>query len=682
MPTIMCDSETSKFPTDCELKKYENKICRLVCSSLNGNFSLNYSSKVNDSHICTYKTSSKIYFRLNRPQILERSLDLLSISKFSIATFNSTKILISDVNGFDVGPPKITLYDFNREIEMEFYFVDFKFYLNQILIDSCNGLNASFETIFQLFRSSILKLGFYDVRFPTKTCQHLFDKNSILSIDFNSMINTFYKVNVLKFDRLENSSIKSMIQKLSIYDMEKIDIDSSLLNNRVFENIKSLTIGGEVISIELGLLKSFKSLRSIYFQAHYIRRLFHRGIDWIQDLNCDLSVDLTTANKSLSDKYITLNLAIAMKSNNYNPVLSSTSSELFPNEDFCLYEKFPFRQLIILFFTKLNMNNSCTYKWLTQYYYYYRLFLPDSRINSNLSNIWPKLIEECNFKQRYLLKFNKIVSIKYISCFIRRLDYCKKSNFSISTLEPVETFSDFRERLNLAKFALLILTPVICFLGIVSNLLIIYTVSYKPNEKDLKERQYKYMRLNSASNTLILLIASMNMINECDYVFFCSNVRRSLVSQYFKIVFAEYFMNLLRLVSNFTYVGFAINRLSLIGKNHAKIILSISNMSVKKFFLIILIPSSLLPIVKIFRFRINTLDPEEVYPIPFGYIFTNHDNAKLFSYFSFNFFYDFVNSFAFWILNLIIDIVLVIKLKSAIDQKAENKTNKSNECKK
>lgn len=401
--TIMSDSETSKFPTDCELKKFENKICRLVCSSLNGNFSLNYSSKVNDSHICTYKTSSKIYFRLNRPHILERSLDLLSISKFSIATFNSTKILISDVYGFDVGPPKITLYDLNREIEMEFYFVDFKFYLNQILIDSCNGLNASFETVFQSFRSSIFKLGFYDVRYPTKICPLLFNKNSILSIDFNSVINTFYKVNVLKFYRLENSSIKSMIQKLSIYDMEKIDIDSSLLNDRVFENIKSLTIGGEVISIELGLFKSFKSLTSIFFQAHYIRRLFHRGIDWIQDLNCDLSVDLTTANKSLnlSDKYITLNLVINMKSKNYNPVLLVTSSELFPNEDFCLYENFPFRQLVILFFTKLNINNSCTYKWLTQYYYYYRLFLSDSRINSNLSNIWPKLIEECNFKQRY-----------------------------------------------------------------------------------------------------------------------------------------------------------------------------------------------------------------------------------------------------------------------------------------
>jgi hypothetical protein len=170
MPTIMCDSETSKFPTDCELKKSDNKICRLVCSSLNGNFSLNYSNKVNYSHICTYKTSSKIYFRLNRPQILERSLDLLSISKFSIATFNSTKILISDVNGFGVGPPKINLYDFNREIEMEFYFSDFKFYLNQMPIDSCNGLNASFETIFQSFRSSILKIGFYDVRYPVKTC--------------------------------------------------------------------------------------------------------------------------------------------------------------------------------------------------------------------------------------------------------------------------------------------------------------------------------------------------------------------------------------------------------------------------------------------------------------------------------------------------------------------------------
>ena len=221
--------------------------------------------------------------------------------------------------------------------------------------------------------------------------------------------------------------------------------------------------------------------------------------------------------------------------------------------------------------------------------------------------------------------------------------------------------------------------PIVCLLGIVSNSLVIYTVSHKSNQKDLKENQYKYMRLNAIFNILILVIQSLILISECrDYnSLFCSSIRFWQFSQYFKIIFGEYFLNVFRLAANLTYIQFALNRLSLIGKDHGKIVTDASKLKMKQYICRIVIPCLVLPVVKVFRYFPNSYRIALDYPIPIAYYsqFINH--SWIFVYMSFNVLFDFLNNFVFLVVNLIIDVNLAIRMKQTIDEKEKNKANSS-----
>ena len=225
--------------------------------------------------------------------------------------------------------------------------------------------------------------------------------------------------------------------------------------------------------------------------------------------------------------------------------------------------------------------------------------------------------------------------------------------------------------------------PFVCLLGIVSNSLVIYTVSRKSNEKQFKENQYKYMRLNAIFNILILVIEPFTLISECrDYnSLFCSPIRYWQFSQYFKIIFGEYFSNVFRLAANFTYVQFALNRLSLIGKDHGKLVTNAAKLKMRQYIWRIIIPCLILPVIKIFRYFPNSYRISADYPIPIGYYFKYFSKALMFVYMSFNITFDILNSFVFLLVNFIIDVSLAIRMKQTIEEKKKNKSNITNDSK-
>ena len=188
------------------------------------------------------------------------------------------------------------------------------------------------------------------------------------------------------------------------------------------------------------------------------------------------------------------------------------------------------------------------------------------------------------------------------------------------------------------------------------------------------------MRLNAIFNILILIIEPLTLISECrDYnSLFCSSIRFWQFSQFFKIIFGEYFSNVFRLAANFTYVQFALNRLSLIGKDHGKLVTNASKLKVKQYIGRIIIPCFVLPAVKIFRYFPNSYRIEAEYPIPIGYYFKYLSSSLMFVYMSFNILFDILNYVAFLLVNFIIDVNLAIKLKRTLDEKKKNKTTSQN----
>ena len=235
------------------------------------------------------------------------------------------------------------------------------------------------------------------------------------------------------------------------------------------------------------------------------------------------------------------------------------------------------------------------------------------------------------------------------------------------------------------QFIILVVGPFVCLFGILTNVLIIYTISYKENKKHFKENQYKYMRLNAFFNIFILVIEPITLISEChnyDLGIFCSQIRTSMFAQYFKIIFGEYVSNVFRLSANFSYVIFALNRLSLIGREHGKLVTKASKVTLKEFFLRFLTPCLLLPVVKVFRFFPNRIKPDLDYPVSIDNYFYEIKTTLTFFFLSFYLLYDFINYMLFLIINFIVDICLAVQMKQTISEKEEKNLGSNSSLKK
>jgi hypothetical protein len=167
------------------------------------------------------------------------------------------------------------------------------------------------------------------------------------------MLKSFYKTNLLTFTNETHASQNSTIQILQLIHIENINIDSSLLDNRVFRNLNRLDIIGSIDRIQVDLFKAFLQIRSIGLKMIHVREFFHRnGIEWIKCINVvafDM-VDLDSAESNRSALRLIRRNAILIE---VKALFSYDENRLsfekrFPDEEFCLYQEFPFRQLIVL----------------------------------------------------------------------------------------------------------------------------------------------------------------------------------------------------------------------------------------------------------------------------------------------------------------------------------------------
>lgn len=345
------------------------------------------------------------------------------------------------------------------------------------------------------------------------------------------------------------------------------------------------------------------------------------------------------------------------------------------DEDFCLFKDFPFNQLILfnIYIEKMVKSNlSCTTLWLTQYYPVYYQLLDANYVRDEISTS----LEMINSRSRKSCDFNN------------RLEKCNKTGFVRKQSNSFNSSFGF-DLIVISQFLLILFTPLICLFGIVTNILVILVVVKKQNRKELKEKQYSYMAINSASNIIVCFIEVISLMGECQYPFgiFCSTIRRVFV-QYLKIILVETVSSCFRLISNFSFLAFSVNRLSLVGKNKG-LVEFFSQLSIVKFMIVSVLISSEFSIVKRFRFRLNLVDPIENYPLIFyrNILDVRRDEHKT-SYtliFVFGAIYDFVNYVVFTLVNIIVDFVLLYKLKKVLREKEEKRivlmANSSEEAK-
>ena len=699
--------------------RFEEKLINsdlLVCNSLKKSFEM----KVDEYNKCknNHTFFNQIYFKPSSPEILDNSHNLSSISNFLVKIVNINNpdkskhsiyipLTYSNLKGFDLNT-SFSIDDsyLNQTYFLNYYFEisnsNLQFFLNNKLQVSCDDyLKWNLTQPRSLLQIKSSGIGLNNVKFSkTPICPLYFINANVNSFSLSYQINTFYKKNYLSFSTFNSSDIDLFnvnIGSLSTYYSEKINIDSnSFLNKYVFQNITMLYLYGEINSIDKDILKSFKQLEIIFFESTFFGKLSRKGIEWISSINFDLNVNLT--NRTELDLNVNQTKVIELREG----ILSNDKKVImiFKNEDFCLFKDFHFNQLIIfrindlkdlkyiLMYTKqlIRPKYTCTIQWILQYHHLYAKY-------RNLA-IYSLVYSD------FLTSNRENISFKFEKCdFEKMIDNCNRTKFQTGNNEW--TMYDTKETIIVIEFILIILLPIICFIGLLFNIIIIYTLSIKDNKKDLKTVQYSYLKMVSFSNIMVLIISMLSPLYECqsfqksydetiqDEGIYCSPYHKLIFVQYYKIIFAEFLCSVFKLLSNFGYIGFSICRLSMIGKEQTNLTKSFSKIPIVYYIIASTILSVGLSVVKIFKYEVNTFNPEKDYPTPLDrkYILDQLEN---------DIFYldlkkkvrliqviygvsDLISLFLFIPINFILDIVLIVKIKKALSEKINFDVKKEKE---
>ena len=653
------------LPNECRLENLKSKskinsIIQLDCKTLKPNYDYAiYNEAKNKSCELKSKRLEKFTIHLSNEKgekelIEDHLIDLFRIFEYESAA--QYEIRIENVKGFRLNSSS------SIQVELDMYFseTNFDFYdLNGTLIRSCeqffeSGTNGFFS------ENEFARLVFWDVSYRTPICPFVFNYSIVFSLEVNFLVKSYFKWNQMEFEVVEAEKEPTWeIFELSLHNSYRLDLDSRLLDEQMFKEIGSLEIGGSVNSVEAGVFKNMKNLKKIRLPADYFIDLSRRqGIEWIKDLNSRVKVDINNPIPGTTKSKQLLMFVVYLEVLREN--LLDRRFQMAYDEDLCLFKEFPFDQFIVVWFNHPQDEEapylkqpSCATLWLSQYYMQFAAFkavYSESDINAlNRSDF-----ASCDFKNRFKL--------------------CKKENFVSSENKPTDfTPLDF---MIVSEFTLIIFSRLISLIGIILSVLAIIVLV---KGKGSKENQYHYMVIYSVSNIFIFIVQITSLLNECQFPFgiFCSGVYRSLPAQYFKIIAVEYFIAFFRLLSNLIYVAYALNRLSLVGKEHNPVTKFISELDIRIYLGVSILISGGLTVVKAFRFEVS--DDVLLY-VPSLFTIKNIvktwvdtwiDEPGYKALFILNVIYDFINYIVFTLVNLAIDLSLIFKFRKVLNEKLE-----------
>lgn len=591
-----------------------------------------------------------------RKQIINNSSfgSLFLLGSYFEKLKNKFRFRLLNVNGFDIDS-RIFLNKTKRVI----IFTKFNVFKQNKLVRDCRGFAESNSFIFQTDNSvnNWPELWIIKQKNDKPICS-LFFRNAKLSLlAFQFIINSFYMKNLVTFiDSPLNRPLNVSIEHFELTIGYGLDINSRLLNPVIFANIYEFTFFTHLNSIDSKVFKPFRELRLIYFNPIYLGQLIRKqGIEWIKSINSGINFDLsnTTEIEAYSNRIAWINLQFT------RVFLLNSKTHFVYDHDFCLFADFPFQQLVFFVFTEYyqkifnskstKYSLSCAELWLFKYYQQIGEFVYDD------------------------YEIRKLDASNFTSCqFESRLKLCNKTQFRHQKRNKLSSF-DF---MLIFELVLIFLAPCLGLYGVFTNLSTIYVIRHKNNLKTTNEKHYMFMCIHCAFNAIICVIQVESLVNECQYPFglFCSKLRRIVGIQYLKIILGEFTNSCCRLLANFSYLGFSLCRLTLIGKDHSKFLVFINDLSIKKYMIFCLVVSAGLSVCKTLQFDINLDMPEYAFPLPFsqntkrfvslfksGYICVTAINAI----------YDLFNYLIFVLIFMFVDIVLIKKLNRVLREKEE-----------
>lgn len=652
----------------------------LDTSSWNGNQTV-----MNSCVIYNY-TMNSLHMKFPRTQnhILGKNFNFSDYFSFVILYTGQHNLRFSNLKGFQLDSDIRSAYDWRMldpywvGLFFDLIFVRFNFYSGSKLIKSCADIDENKTMIDSFFQIPHLeKLSIKICHFPRPLCPLVFKNVKIYLLRIVGWIDNFYKRNFLRFtpllNELQEKQLNSRIYDMDIIRVENVFFDSTVLPPVVYKDLKTLKIYGSVRGFEESLLKHFPKLALFRLELPYYRKIVHaQGIAWIRSYNFNLTIDPNNLTQ-VSDNRDKLKLLAV----SFEPYIYLADG--FPDSDFCLYAKFPFEQLVVLRFDFVGVHfesliepfsydpddkqirfrqSTCLFHWLSKYFY----VLKSASNSSYLSYLKPK--------------FDKI---KTECDFERRLQVCNKTQFKPERMGWDK--HDWKKLVNIVLLLIDVSIHPISLFGILTNSIIIYMIVSKKNDDIFKGfRQYTYLAAISVFNIAIQVIQIISWIGQCSQTIdlFCPITRKFVAVQFFRIIFKEFFIVHLRFMCNFSYVAFALNRISLIGQNHTKLVEFMTRVNIRNFFIVTTIISALFSLVKGFQLKVNYGRSDELYPTSFEQDFRMRPfDSAIGTLFIANFISDFLNYFFFLGFNLGIDVYMLVRLRNTLNEKVNRFADKT-----
>lgn len=462
-----------------------------------------------------------------------------------------------------------------------------------------------------------------------------------------------------------NFKLNSSITYISLLDCYNIQLSKQQIDLDTLLKVNRIHLSGSFSKFDEDLFNGFKLIARIYLSLNNYRELIHSTSDnnkWMKSMNSESFMDLSRF-KSGSNypnrtqfKFIKdwkLILEIEDRYDNYE----------YPNHDLCLFRHFPHNQLVFLATDEPISSNStnllsiqtCTLLHLTKYWFFANsslsIYLPEKHsMKENIEN-------ECNFTILFSM--------------------CHTAEFRQLTTNEI-TMDDFHYFLEWFDFIGPIITfPIVSAVGILTNILILIVIKSKKNTKIINEtenttRMFNYLAINSVLNIIECLICVFTLMSECmgsDSVF-CSSITTMQTTIEFKIYIVGFLGESLKTCSVILMLLFSLERYKVTASiEKSKILNYLANKKLKIIVITSFAFSLLTSVTKIFEYTdaIESLGSPQI-PDLFIKHLLEDPNKKIMFMIIYLIHY-LLNDALFLSLNFIVDILLVIHIRKALNQK-------------
>ena len=471
----------------------------------------------------------------------------------------------------------------------------FDFYIGDEIIDQ-NNCNQSLLNNYNYFLQIQFLCLQKNVKFQTQICPYLFEKVIFDGFLIFELSKSLLSKNLLQFNSLPiEQDLKSEINHFEVYGYQ-IDLNEKLLNKYVFKRMYVFSFYGQINSIEEGVFKDFNQMFGITFQVEFISSVFHSKIKWLYSLTQKPLIDPTNFMPSIDDSNF---IAILFQQSLPKLILYE-----FPDEDICIFEKFPHKHAVLPMFYPTSMSKcSCSFIFLVQYSYKYSDFFETNLVfiqmeyfysnsvvpnRSIIYNCVNDSIEEtiilCNFTERFK------------KCNIKQEQRNELFDLNMGYFYMNDLLYDVKSMNIIINFYIL---PILCSFCILVNF-IIFLVCRK---EKLKDKFYQYLKITYSFNSILCFIIPFQLFSFCIYPNgnYCSSFYKSIYSQYFNIFYTKLIGNTIKTCSYWSNVSFTLSRFLKISSYQEKCLNKMDKISIKKYIFFCFFLSFLINLSSVFE---------------------------------------------------------------------------------